>query len=138
MIKRLLKLATVAAAVTASGVVFAGMKISSPVYISYANGSNANAGYVVYASVGSARSSSDDMQYVGCTATTSASGTPYGYCEAGDATGKSVMCSFSSAAIAAAVDSINPMSYVVFFAEPSGVCSYVSVYQASYFQPAVP
>jgi hypothetical protein len=103
----------------------AGSKLSFPV----AFGSN-----YAYGAIGSARASTDSVQYIGC----SSYGTS-GACVAQDATGSNwKMCAWSSAAAAAAVHSIGPHSYIVFYWDTSGNCTNVYVSNYSYQLPATP
>lgn len=103
----------------------AGLKQSFPVTISSS---------YAYGSIGSARASADATQYIGC----SSYGTS-GACVALDATGNNFkMCAWSNAAQAAAVHSIGPHSYIVFYFDTSGNCTNIYVSNYSYQLPATP
>jgi hypothetical protein len=126
MMNRVLGIAVASSLVTFTALAFAGDKNSYPVYIStsssYAGGQ-----------IGSARASSDSAQYIGCSSYGS-----YGSCYAEDASYNWGGCQWSTAAQAAAVSSITPMSYVGFTWDSSGNCTSLYVETYSYFLPPVP
>jgi hypothetical protein len=111
------------------GVALAGVHERDPVYVdtsSYPSGQG---------TVGDPRSSVDTHQYIGCSATSYASGGSYASCSATDANGKSAYCYTYNADLRQAVLGIKGDSYVAFFGSPSGQCTTIIVSNGSSYAP---
>ncbi|MDC0712880.1 hypothetical protein POL68_30745 [Stigmatella sp. ncwal1] len=111
----------------------AGAKYARPVYVSSSSG----AGYA-YGSLGTARSSTDVNQYIGCTTSTGSSGEQVMNCFARSAGGISASCTSSVSALVNAAHSVTADSYIDFRWDGTGACTQLTVTHASYMQPSVP
>ena len=84
-------------------------------------------------SMGSARASSDSVQYIGCFMVNGEGGN----CYARDAAGTTKMCYWTNPNFLRTVESINPASsiYVTF---SKGICTYINVGNFSFNRPMSP
>ena len=115
----------------AAPAVFAGLKLSIPVTVNTSSGSASGA-------QGSARSSSDSRQFIGCQTYNGAS-TTVGICEASDAVGTVASCYFLDDRLGHVAQSINGDSYISFSWNVStGVCLTLRVNNGSGYAPKVP
>ncbi|CAM3560131.1 hypothetical protein G4177_05900 [Corallococcus sp. ZKHCc1 1396] len=107
---------------------FAGTKVSSPVVVN-------TVARTFSGSLGSARNSADTQQLLICYTLTS--GTT-AVCQARDASGVSVSCTTTNAALLAQVRSLNSDSYLQATYDVSGNCTDIVVGTGSSFEPKVP
>jgi hypothetical protein len=114
-----------------AGTAWAGLKSNSPVYIStsgmYANGS-----------LGSARNSSDALQYIGCYTRSDAMAASTLVCYARDSDGVAVSCSTTVASMIAVAQGLNSDSHLWFSWDSTGECNRLDVYNVSQTPPKVP
>jgi len=120
--------ATVAGAMAASAA-WAGFKSTEVVYVSTTPRSQ-----FAWGSLGSARSSSDSVQYIGCRAWSGWSGS-HAYCFARDASGRAVSCFLVTESQYRLFPSLNGDSELFFSVGPEGECSDFEVTNASDFEP---
>lgn len=129
---RVLRTSLVAAALALATAAVAGTRYGSVVIV------DTTLRYA-YGAMGSARSSLDANQYLGCqvyvpTGATAARVT----CFARNAAGTPGSCTSTNPAAVAAAQSINPDSYVWFQWDTSGNCTYLNVRACSYDAPKQP
>jgi hypothetical protein len=136
-LKRIVGAATAASLITGSAMALAGEKVLDTVTVNKTNS-------FAYGSVGDARASADQSQYIGCVSfgDNYGSSTPSGYCYAQDASGSGsyVYCWWSGVAQGQSVSSISNISLIE-FSWTSGFypeCGYVRVDNSSYYTPSVP
>jgi hypothetical protein len=85
--------------------------------------------------LGSARNSADNSQYILCSTSWSVTGGNYTLCQAGTATGVAGVCSTNSPDFARLAATINGDSDVIFTWDAKGVCQSLGVYQGSDKEP---
>jgi hypothetical protein len=124
-------IAAVVLVLVSSSSVFAGAKLTAPVYVSttyrFANGD-----------LGTARNSSDANQLIGCYVYAFASGSAFATCYARDAAGNSGSCTTSVSTLVQAAMSVGTDSYLWFNWNADGSCSEIDVRNNSYEQPKAP
>ncbi len=118
----LLSLAVVGVATSAS----AGQRNNEPVYV---------ASTYAYGSMGSARTSGDNTQYIGCYAFSYHDGDVNVGCQARDANGNSVYCYSTDPQFVQAVSAVNDESHIYFVRNSSSSqCTNITVGNHSYNQ----
>jgi hypothetical protein len=128
MNKKSLALATIATIGLCTGALFAGVKYSYPVTINTTT-------RTVTGSLGTARSSSDAFQFIGCTVYASSTGFQQMQCGAMDSKAKQAICYSMDPAFIAMVGAIGPASYIYFTYDANANCTAVSVDNRSYDAP---
>jgi hypothetical protein len=121
-----------AALCAVSGLVTAGLRFTSEVYI---NDTYRSAG----GSMTDARGAADTRQFIGCYHyyDTLGGSTPYiGFCQASNAAGTTRSCSTTNSAIIHSIGSISAESHIGFAWNTDGTCRYVIVTNSSYYKPA--
>jgi hypothetical protein len=91
-----------------------------------------------YGSFGSARSSADTVQYIGCAVQGFSSGTSRVICEARNASNVSAACSSTAPAMVTAATSQSGDSYIYFTWDETGTCTYLYVSNTSNWAPRQP
>jgi len=116
----------------AAGIGHAGRKITNTVGINPTTGT-------AWGSLGSARSSADATQYIGCY-TMLSTATSYAGCVAVDAAGAYRSCYTYDANLIGAIRTLTPDAYIEFGWETTGstFCKHVFVRAISYDEPRVP
>jgi len=125
---------SIALALLGGGSALAGLKLVNQVSIFV---DSTGAGHFVGA-LGDARSSPDGKEWVGCQMTTFPGGEPSGQCGASDASGRTVSCTWSGAAVAQAVQSISSASRLRVSFDASAHCTFVTVDKYSFVTPPTP
>lgn len=118
------------AVVLFSGAAMAGYKAAYPVTVM----TNADNSGIAFGSMGTARNSSDAVQYIGCSTQSSFSPVT-GTCFAKNAAGKYLQCVTTDPTIVSVISSVAKSSFISFSASPTGACYYVNVTNNSYFEP---
>lgn len=121
-----------AASFAASGMVVAGLRFTSEVYV---NDTYRSAG----GSMTDARGSADTRQFIGCYHwyDTLGGATPYvGFCQAANSAGLTRSCSTTNYALVESIRSISAESQIGFSWNADGTCRYVIVTNNSYYKPA--
>ncbi|MEQ1512809.1 MAG: hypothetical protein ABL934_09040 [Lysobacteraceae bacterium] len=129
--RRLMATLCTAALFASSGLVMAGLRFTSEVYVSDAfRGAGG--------SMTDARGSADSRQFIGCYHYYDSLGaTPYlGFCQATNSTGLTRSCSTTNSAIVQSIRSISAESNISFSWYADGTCRYVVVDNNSYYKPA--
>ncbi|MBN8232152.1 hypothetical protein JYK02_32015 [Corallococcus macrosporus] len=112
------------------GTAWAGLKLPVPVTIS-------TAARMAYGSLGSARNSTDNKQYIGVTTRIYVGGEDVNvYAE--DALGNFATCYSTKPSFVAAARSLASDSYVLFAWNTAGECTELTVYTMSYYEPKAP
>ncbi|WP_224245467.1 hypothetical protein [Hyalangium gracile] len=126
------------AALVLSTSAWAGAKVRGSVAITFSGGNGTASGRL-----GSARNSSDTVQYIGCTASTS--GTPgtgttisYMSCSARNAQNVTVSCGSSNPDFIETLRTLNSDSYVSFSWDGTGNCTGLTVATYSQYEPKEP
>jgi hypothetical protein len=92
----------------------------------------------VYGSLGSARHSADNIQYIGCYATAYSSGSEAVNCFAKNAAGTYVSCSSSVPQVINVARSLGDDGYLYFQYDAGGQCTYIGVENNSWHFPRIP
>jgi hypothetical protein len=85
--------------------------------------------------MGSARNSTDTLQYIHVTYMASVGGIPSAMIAVTNASGTSAMCSTSDVKLLDAIQSINSDSFIMVYHDGAGTCNSVQVNTASYNVP---
>ncbi|MCY1033477.1 hypothetical protein OV207_18640 [Corallococcus sp. BB11-1] len=112
------------------GTAWAGLKLPVPVTISVA-------ARTAFGSLGSARASADNKQYIGVSTRIYVGGVDV-YVYAEDASGNFATCYSSNPGFVAAARALASDSYVLFAWNTAGECTELSVYTMSYYEPKTP
>jgi len=135
MTKHLLFVASLVAAAAASGASHAGYKTEVSVF------ANALGGYF-YGQVGSARNSSDSVQYITCSVYAGTSGAPLVSCygqSTGGGANSTAMCTVASQMLADIAKAITSYSLIAVNFDPAtGVCTSLEVSNYSPYRPMTP
>jgi hypothetical protein len=129
LLSKMLIAALAVVVMTGSG--WAGLKISSAVFISTTNS-------YAYGSMGSARASADANQNIGCDSYNSGGSSLYGYCHAQDSAGLYKQCFWQGASYASTVASAAPGSSIWFYWDTNGNCTFIEVSNGSQYAPLTP
>jgi hypothetical protein len=111
----------------------AGSKIVRNVYVSSSTG-----GGYAYGSLGNARTSSDTVQYIGCTTSSGSAGDVAMTCFAKSSSGITGSCTSSVPALVEDARSVTADAYIDFRWDGAGKCLQLTVSHASHYQPTVP
>ncbi len=130
MFTRIRALVPIAALLLASNAM-AGQKTSNPVAV------DATA-RVANGSLGSARNSADNLQYIGCAAGALSFGGTNMYCFAQTADNVYAECQSTSPQLVQAAQAMSGDSYVHFAWDASGTCTYLLVINSSRLTPKQP
>lgn len=122
--KKLLAVASVAAALLTAGTAVAGQKIDATVFVTTSS-------RFAQGSLGSARNSGDGVQYITC----GLYNTGAAWCTARNAAGETGACSSTDPAIWNIVAHLRSDGLISFFWDASGKCTAVQVWNASYLAP---
>lgn len=115
-----------------SGVVFAGSKSIYPVAVDVVHRD-------ALGSLGSARNSSDTVQYIGCEVYSgTGSGNTTGYCYAKDAAAHYLTCRTTDSSLLATIRAMSGDCLLYFEADTSGLCTAVDVTHHSIYEPKQP
>lgn len=114
-----------------TGTAFAGLKTNIPVTVNTTSRFAAGA-------IGSARNSADAVQNIGCSLSATPTSAARVFCFARNAANVYGSCSSSDPKLVAAAQSINPDSYVYFAWDTTGACTFLSLYEVSYYPPKNP
>jgi hypothetical protein len=118
----------IVAVVAAAGAAVAGVKTPQAVVIN--NGIRTAGG-----ALGTARNSTDTNQFIGCEVTIVTAGGPAVFCFATNAKGAGASCTSGSAAMASAVQNIQPDSNITFAWDSNSNCVSLTVSTASQWEP---
>ncbi len=91
-----------------------------------------------YGSMGTARSSADSNQYIGCAVLGYSTGSSSVICQAQDASGVAAYCTSTNPAIVTAATSQSGDAYLYFNYDASGTCTYLYVSNVSNYAPREP
>lgn len=130
--KKSMAIFCVAALCAFSGMVMAGLRFTSEVFV---NDTYKSAG----GTMTDARASVDTRQFIGCYHwyDTLGGATPYvGFCQASNSAGLTRSCSTTNYAIIESIRSISAESNIGFAWNTDGTCRYVMVTNNSYYKPA--
>jgi len=129
--KRFAIVFSVAVLCVSSGLVMAGLRFTSEVYV---NETYRSAG----GSMTDARGAADTRQFIGCYHYyDSASTSPYvGFCQASNSAGLTKSCSTTNSQLVQSIRSISAESNIGFSWNTDGTCRYVMVTNNSYYKPA--
>ena len=128
MNKKLVLLGGVLCLLVASKQSEAGLKSNGNVSISTTNRTASG-------SLGSARNSSDGVQYIECFVTAGTSGVAFGSCAATNTSGTHVYCSSNSSGIIDQIRAMNGDDRVQFYYNASGECTLVTLTRSSRYAP---
>lgn len=130
--KKLITIFCIAALSATSGLVMAGMRFTSEVYVNETYRSASG-------SMTDARGSADTKQFIGCYHyyDTAGGSTPLiGFCHASNPVGLTRSCSTTNPNIVQSIRSISAESNIGFSWNTDGTCRYVMVTNNSYYKPA--
>jgi hypothetical protein len=88
-----------------------------------------------YGSVGTARNSTDNLQYIGCEAYYFSSGFVHLYCAARNAAGTTVSCYTSNLTQVQAASQMTDSSLIYFTYDANNVCTLVAISNYSAYEP---
>ena len=126
--------ALLAAVTTTAGVAHAGFKsFYAATVVKNADGSGR-----AYGSMGTARNSANNVEYVICYTQGWATGTAHGTCLVRNSASEVAMCSATSDSQLNAIRSASTDSYVYFDFDTTGACTYLYVANGSSHEPKVP
>jgi len=127
MSKRILA-AVAAVLLLSSATALAGARYSQGVYVNLAS-------RYAWGALGGARNSADANQYIGCQTSGWVNSSTSMLCWALDTAGNYGLCSSSDARLVQAVTMMSDDSYVAFWWDANGNCTYVNVRNVSYYEP---
>ena len=107
---------------------FAGKKTAFPVTVNYAF-------QFASGTIGDARASADTNQMIGCGVTSSPTNGTGMNCWATDSAGNTATCYSYNAELVKAAQAIGNDSYIFFYFDASGFCTYLNVSGSSHYRP---
>ena len=129
----MLKLSVLAGFLVAAGSVYAGLKVSYPVFVyRYPDGTGS-----AYGTLSDTRASADTVAYVGCNSN-GYQGQRNGGCQARDASSTYGSCWTADPSILAAIEALDSDSTVSFSWDPYGQCTLVQAITTSWTAPKQP
>lgn len=100
---------------------------------------NADASGKAYGDMVSARTSANDVEYIGCGVRKFDDGaggaTAYGFCQAGDAAGVTGFCSTENAELLDVIENIAHNSFITFSWNSEGQCRQIGISTQSFYIP---
>jgi hypothetical protein len=109
----------------------AGLRFDDPVVVNLTSGE-------AYGSIGTARNSADNVQYIGCSIEAGSNTDPIAACFAADATGTSILCTSSSPRIVGVVQAITSLSFIDFQWDSNFNCTFLYLINSSVSPPRAP
>ncbi|QRO01121.1 hypothetical protein JRI60_19825 [Archangium violaceum] len=128
MTKKSAVLGCVVASLFAGTVAWAGSRYAYPVFIDVP-------GRTAYGTLGAARNSNDNVQFISCDTHAYSDGSKNMSCAAKTTAGTYVYCTSSVAGLVDAAQSISGDSFIYFEWNTSGACTYLGVGNSSEYAP---